>query len=88
MLFFNPFRVVLAIANHGRPHCTTYFCMYETAESKFVITGTPQNYIYPQGRMYPINAVVVVKFEQVYVIHSIGFILCGLERTRQGSKHL
>jgi hypothetical protein len=60
MLFFNIFRVLLAMANHGRSHCITSFCMYETAESKFVITVIPQNYICPHGRIYPINVVLVL----------------------------
>jgi hypothetical protein len=35
--------------------------MYGMAENRLVITDAPQNLICPHGRMYPMNAVAIVK---------------------------
>jgi hypothetical protein len=61
MLFFNRVRVLPAIANHGRSHCTVSFCVYGIAESKFVITVTPQNYVCPHGGTYVMKVVAMVR---------------------------
>lgn len=61
MLFFNRVRVLSAIANHDRSHCTISFCMYTIAESKFVITAYPQNNICPCGRTYVMKVAAMVR---------------------------
>jgi hypothetical protein len=35
--------------------------MYGIAEKRFVITDAPQNLICPHGRIYPMNAVAIVR---------------------------
>jgi hypothetical protein len=79
MLFFNLFRVVLAMTNHDLSHCTTSFYMYETTESKFVITVIPQNYICPHGRIYPINVVLAVRNRITSPTDQVLTILCDTQ---------
>lgn len=57
----NRFRVALSTANPPQIHSTSTFPIYGIAENRFVITEAPQNLICPHGRMYPINAVAIVR---------------------------
>lgn len=57
----NRFRVALSTANPPQIHSTSIFPMYGIAENRFVITDAPQNLICPHGRIYPMNAVAIVK---------------------------
>jgi hypothetical protein len=61
MLFLNRVRVVSAIKKHGRSHRTISFCVYGIAESKSVITVTPQNCICRHGRANPMKVVAMVR---------------------------
>lgn len=57
----NRFSVALSTAKPPQIHSTSVFPMYGMAENRLVITDAPQNLICPHGRMYPINAVAIVR---------------------------
>jgi hypothetical protein len=56
----NRVNVALSTAKPPHTHCTSSVPMYGTAQSKFVITVAPQNYICPRGRKYPRKALAIV----------------------------
>ena len=61
----NRLSVALSTANPPHIHSTSIFPTYGIAENRLVITVAPQNLICPQGRTYPINAVAIVKINNI-----------------------
>lgn len=61
----NRFSVGLSTANPPQIHSTKFLPMYGIAENRLVITEAPQNLICPQGRIYPIKAVAMVRNNRI-----------------------
>jgi len=55
----NRFRVGLDTEKFPHNHITIFFPMNGITDNRFVITVVPQNDIWPQGRTYPTNAVII-----------------------------
>lgn len=55
----NRFRVELLIEKPPQSHCTKRFPISGIADKRFVITVAPQNDIWPHGKTYPRNAVII-----------------------------